>query len=59
MEIYRPIWSRPPNIFVRYEDTEFDDGHGHYATIVMAYFLDKKKVEQKTDAFVKWHDKLK
>ena len=55
MSTYKPIWSRPPNKFIRYENRNFDDLAGHTAVITYAIYLDKNKVEKEIEAFIKWN----
>lgn len=56
---YYPVFSRLPNKLIRYEERPFDDGYGHYATVVVAIFTDKNKSIQEMDAQVKWRNKWK
>lgn len=56
MAAYLPIWSRPPNKLVRYEDRPFDDGHGHRGVKVVAVYLDKSGNECEELARVKWSE---
>lgn len=54
---YLPIYTRPPNKFVRYEERQFDDGVGHTATLRYAIFIDKNGKQQEMIAQVIWDKK--
>lgn len=54
MESFLPIQHRPPNKFLRYEERNFDDGHGNSGIERIAYYLDKKGKEQSVIAQVLW-----
>jgi hypothetical protein len=54
MKIHKPIYCRPPNKFLRYEDRPFDDNAGHTATLRIAIFKDKHGVAQEMVAQVVW-----
>lgn len=51
---YIPIWKRPPNTFLKYEERPFDDGHGHSAVLRIAVYKDKKGNVKEEVAQVKW-----
>lgn len=54
IEPFLPVYSRPPNTFLRYVEDKFDDGCGHTGIVRTAYFLNKKKEEQSMVAQVIW-----
>jgi len=59
--IYIPVWKRPPNKFIRYEDVPFKLKHNAYGIIktgieTVAVFNDKNGKEQRMAAYIKWVD---
>lgn len=54
-QVYRPVYTSPPNTFLRYEVREFDDGAGHCAKIRYALFLDKNAKQKEMVAQVMWY----
>lgn len=58
MTPHLPIYHRPPNKFLRYEERRFDDGAGHTGTLRIAVFLDKSGKEREETAQVIWDDPL-
>lgn len=50
---YIPIWCRPPNKFVKYSDSLFNDGR-NIANITTAHFKDKKGNDKSMVARVQW-----
>lgn len=60
--IYVPVWKRPPNRFIRYEDRPFalpENAHGiiKLGIETVAVFRDKNGKEQEMQAFIKWEEK--
>lgn len=60
--IYVPIWKRPPNKFIRYEDRRFILPANAYGTVksgieTVAIFKDKNGKDQEMQAFIKWEEK--
>lgn len=55
IEPYLPIWIRPPNKLVRYEDRRFVCGM-YPGTKRIAIFVDKKGVEREETAQIIWDD---
>jgi hypothetical protein len=51
---FLPVYTRPPNVFLRYEETRFDDGYGHTGIARTAFFLTKKKEEMSMIAQIIW-----
>jgi hypothetical protein len=56
MKTYRPVYSRAPNIFLRYEERTFDDKVGHTGIIRVAIFLDKNKRQCEMVSQVIWNN---
>jgi hypothetical protein len=54
MDPYRPIYHRPPNKFLRYEERRFDDGAGHTGIKRIALYLDKSGTQREETAQVIW-----
>lgn len=54
METYIPYYHRKPNKFIRYEQREFDDGHGHFGIEIIAIYLDKHNKQREETAQVIW-----
>ncbi len=54
MKPHIPLYNRPPNKFVRYEQRPFDDGAGHLAILRVAIFADKNNKQQEIVAQVIW-----
>lgn len=54
-----PIWNRPPNKFVRYQERPFHTNargnyRGDHGVETVAHFIDKKGNPQEMTAYVKW-----
>ncbi len=56
MEPYHPIYHRPPNKFLRYEEVRFDDGYGHTGIKRIALYHDKSGKLREETAQVIWDD---
>lgn len=56
MEPYIPVYHRPPNKFLRYEERRFDDGAGHTGTERIALYQDKNGKQREETAQVIWDD---
>lgn len=50
-----PIYHNPPNEFIRYVERYFHDGYGHGGIETVAIFLDKKKNQCETTAYINWN----
>ena len=60
--IYVPVWKRPPNKFLRYEERLFAlpaNAHGIVKSGIetVAIFKDKNGKEQEMQAFIKWKER--
>lgn len=60
-EVYIPVWNRPPNKLVRYEERPFTLPANVCGTIksgieTFAIFKDKNKKDQEMQAFIEWLD---
>ena len=51
---YIPIYKRPPNKFICYEELRFNDGAGNTGTKRVAVYLDKSGAEKRETAQVIW-----
>lgn len=56
VEPYVPVYCRPPNKFIRMEESEFDDGAGHIGVLSTAIFFDKSGKEKEMVARIKWSE---
>lgn len=56
IEPYLPVYCRPPNRLVRYEQRPFADRAGNRATLTIAVFQDKHGKEHEAVAQVRWAD---
>lgn len=54
---YTPIYKRPPNKFVRYEEVSFTDQVGNRGIKRIAIYLDKHGTEKTEVAQVIWGEK--
>lgn len=54
--VYIPIWKRPPNTFIKYEDRIFTNQNGETGIVTMAIFKDKKNNIQEMTAYIKWDE---
>lgn len=54
MEPHLPIYHRPPNRFLRYEERRFDDGAGNTGTKRIAIYTDKGGTQREDTAQVIW-----
>lgn len=52
--VYRPIYHRSPNRFLRYETYQFNDGAGNFGERRVAFYLDKKGAEKSETAQIIW-----
>lgn len=59
MKPYIPVYKRPPNTFLRYEERQFDDGASHTGTERVAIFLDKNKKLSEMTAQIIWNKQHK
>lgn len=60
-EVYIPVWNRPPNKLVRYEERQFILTANACGTIksgieTFAIFKDKNGKNQEMQAFIEWFD---
>lgn len=60
--IYVPVWKRPPNKFIRYEERPFTlpanaNGVVKSGIETIAIFRDKNGKDQGMQAFIKWEGK--
>lgn len=55
---YIPVYCRPPNKLVRYEEIKFTCKAGYPGIERMAVFLDKNGKEQRTTAQIIWLKEL-
>ena len=58
---YTPVWKRPPNKFIRYEERPFTlsvNAHGIIKSGVetIAVFRDKNGRAQEMQAYIKWEN---
>lgn len=63
-EVYIPVWNRPPNKLVRYEERPFTLPANAYGKIKsgiekFAIFKDKNGKDQEMQAFIRWVDEYK
>lgn len=48
MKPYIPVYTRPPNKFIRYETRYFDDGFGHTANVTKNYISRPSPIQQRS-----------
>lgn len=55
---YLPYYCKPPNKLLRYYEKRFEGEH-HSATLNIAVYLDKNKIEKEATAQVIWDEYVK
>ncbi len=56
MKPYIPIYKRPPNKFIKYEERPFNYGYGQVGIERVAIFLNKNRKECEMIAQIIWRD---